>query len=55
MERADSVIVNANELLTLSGLNRARIGNEMNELGIIENGALAIKNGRIIGVGKTMR
>jgi imidazolonepropionase len=53
MERVDSLIIDANELLTLKGPSRARVGKEMGELGIIENGAVAIKNGRITGVGKT--
>jgi imidazolonepropionase len=53
MNKIDLLVINAKELLTLSGPKRARIGKEMSELGIIENGAVAVDNGRIIDVGKT--
>jgi imidazolonepropionase len=53
MEKVDLLIIGANELLTLSGLKRSRVGKEMSNLGIIKNGAVAINDGRIIGVGKT--
>jgi imidazolonepropionase len=53
MEKIDLLIINANELLTISGPKRPRIGKEMSNLGIIKNGAVAVKNGRIIGVGRT--
>ncbi len=53
-DRVDLVIVNSAELLTLAGDNRRpRTGKKMKELGIIRNGALAIKDGRIAAVGKT--
>jgi len=48
------VIVHANELATLSGQNskpRAREG--MNDIGIIEDGAIAVKDGKITAVGTT--
>ncbi|PMB74888.1 imidazolonepropionase [Candidatus Bathyarchaeota archaeon] len=48
------LVVNANELVTLSGENeKPRVGKQMRELGIIHNGGLAIKDGRIAAVGKT--
>jgi imidazolonepropionase len=53
MEKVDFLIINASELLTLSGPKRPRIGNEMSDLGIIKNGAVAVNNGKIVGVGKT--
>jgi len=53
MKKVDLIILNANELLTISGPKRPRIGKEMNYLGIIKNGALAVKDEKIIGVGKT--
>jgi imidazolonepropionase len=53
MEKVDLLITNANELLTISGPKRPRIGKEMSNLKIIKNGAVAVKNKRIIGVGKT--
>lgn len=53
-EKADLLIVNANEMVTLAGDNRKpRIGKQMLELGIVHNGSLAIKDGRIVAVGKT--
>ena len=53
-ESADILIVNAEELLTLAGSSQApRTGKDMRELGIIRDGALAIRAGKIIAVGKT--
>ncbi|MGC8939319.1 MAG: imidazolonepropionase [Candidatus Bathyarchaeia archaeon] len=53
-EKVDLLVVNANELVTLSGENeKPRVGKQMRELGIIHNGGLAIKDGRIAAVGKT--
>jgi imidazolonepropionase len=53
-EKADLLIINANEMVTLAGNNRnPRIGKQMLELGIVHNGSLAIKDGRIVAVGKT--
>jgi imidazolonepropionase len=54
-EKADLLIVNADELITLAGANqKPRIGRQMRELGIIHHGALAVKDGRIVAVGKTI-
>jgi imidazolonepropionase len=54
-ENADLLIVNADELITLAGANKKpRIGKQMRELGIINHGALAVKDGRIVAVGKTI-
>ena len=53
-EKTDILIVNANELVTLAGNNqKPRVGKQMLELGIIRNGAVAVKDGRIVAVGKT--
>ena len=53
-EKLDLLIVNANELVTLSGDNqKPRIGKQMLDIGIIRDGGLAIKDGRIVAVGKT--
>jgi imidazolonepropionase len=53
-EKADMLIVNAKELVTLAGGNqKPRTGKQMQELGIICDGGLAIKDGRIVAVGKT--
>lgn len=53
-ENADIVVVNAKELLTLADAQTgARTGKRMRELEIIRDGALAIREGRIVGVGTT--
>ena len=54
-EKVDLLIVNANELITLVGSSqKPRTGKQMRELGIIRNGGLAVKDGRIVAVGKTI-
>jgi imidazolonepropionase len=46
--------VNAEELLTLAeGGQKPRTGKQMRELGIVRDGAIAIREGRIVAVGKT--
>jgi len=53
-ESVDLLIVNAGELVTLAGENqKPRIGKQMRELGIVRDGCLAVKDGRIVAVGKT--
>ncbi len=53
-ERIDILIVNAEEMLTLAGsTQKPRLGRQMRELEIIRDGALAIKEGKIVAVGKT--
>jgi imidazolonepropionase len=53
-EAADLLIVNANELVTLAGdSQKPRTGKQMRELGITRDGSLAVKDGRIVAVGKT--
>jgi imidazolonepropionase len=53
-ESADLLIVNAEELLTLAdGGLKPRTGRQMRELGIVRDGAIAIREGRIAAVGKT--
>jgi imidazolonepropionase len=52
--KAEIIIKNASQLLTIGGFkHRPKVGSEMNDLGIIENGALAIKDGKILWVGPT--
>ncbi|MFQ6120804.1 MAG: hypothetical protein ACE5KE_13095, partial [Methanosarcinales archaeon] len=51
---ADLIITNANELLTLSGnSSRPKIGKPMDDLGIIQNGAIALENDKIIACGNS--
>jgi imidazolonepropionase len=53
-ESVDFLILNADELVTLAGSSqKPRISKQMRELGIVNNGGLAIKDGRILAVGKT--
>lgn len=53
-ENADLLIVNANELVTVEGSSqKPRTGAQMREVGIIRNGSLAVKDGKIVAVGKT--
>ncbi|MEM2354770.1 MAG: imidazolonepropionase [Candidatus Bathyarchaeia archaeon] len=50
----DILIVNANELITLAGgSEKPRVGKQMRELSVIRGGCVAVKDGRIIAVGKT--
>ncbi|PKK86061.1 MAG: imidazolonepropionase, partial [Thermoplasmata archaeon HGW-Thermoplasmata-1] len=52
--QADLLIVNAGELVTLAGSGKPRTGSEMRELGIIRDGALIVKDGRIAAVGTSV-
>ncbi|MDP6959273.1 MAG: amidohydrolase family protein, partial [Planctomycetota bacterium] len=45
------LITNASEVLTLSGPSRPRVGEEMNDLGIVPQGAVAVRKGKIVEVG----
>lgn len=53
MQVVDKIIINANQLITISGGNRPRVGKEMSNLGIITNGGIAIKDGIIVAVDTT--
>jgi len=50
--KADLVIKNIKKLYTLKGPNRARIKDEMKEVGLIEDGVIAVKDDSIIYVGQ---
>lgn len=51
---ADMLIVEADELLTIQNISKKpKVKNEMGELGIIKNGAVAIKDGLVAGTGFT--
>lgn len=54
METVDIIIKNANELVTLKGPNKPRTKKEMSNLGIINKGSIAIKDGLIVAVGKNI-
>ncbi len=51
--KADLLIRNARQLLTLAGPEGPRTGEAMSHLGIVEGGAVAVKDGRIVFAGKT--
>lgn len=52
--KAEFVLVHANELATVAGGKRKpRVGPELNELGIVRDGAVAVAGGRIVAVGRT--
>jgi imidazolonepropionase len=52
--KADFAITHANELVTLGGKNSTpRAGDQMRELGVIRDGAVAVKGERIVAVGPT--
>src|SRR5207342_266492 len=44
-------VLNASQLVTLSGPKRPRMGPELSELGIIPNGGMVIRDGKIEKVG----
>ncbi|MGL4911342.1 MAG: imidazolonepropionase [Romboutsia sp.] len=50
--RVDMVIKNIGSLVTCKDLGRPKVGKEMNELEIIEDAYIAIKDGEIIEIGK---
>jgi len=55
-KKADFAIVNANELMTVGGSShKPRAREKMSDLGIVKDGAVAVKNGRIISVGTTKK
>ena len=54
METVDILLKNANELITLKGTNKPRTKNEMNILSIIKKGSIAIRNSKIVDVGKNL-
>ena len=51
VQHVDLLITNAGQLLTLQGAASARAGEEMNDLGLIDDGAVAVMDGAIVSVG----
>lgn len=49
----DIIIHNAEQLITCASLQRPKRGAAMTDLGIIEDGAIAIKDGRVVAAGPT--
>jgi len=52
--KADLIIHNAGQLVTCAGAGRAKRGAEMLDLGLIEDGAVAIADGRFVRVGSSL-
>ncbi|MFX0061365.1 MAG: imidazolonepropionase [Candidatus Hermodarchaeota archaeon] len=51
---ADFAIIHANELLTIKGaIDKPKVKEEMKNLDIIQDGAIAVKDGKIVAVGST--
>ncbi len=50
--KADLVIENISNLITLKGENKARKGMAQSEIGLVHNGIIAVKEGKIIHVGE---
>jgi imidazolonepropionase len=48
---ATLAVINCAQLLTLKGAQRPRVGAELNELGIVMDGALLVRDGRIAACG----
>ncbi|MBX3289654.1 MAG: imidazolonepropionase [Acidobacteria bacterium] len=53
MQNADLIIHNAGQLVTCASGGKPKRGDAMRDVGIIENGAVAVKDGVIVGIGKT--
>ena len=52
--KADFAIINANELVTLRGSSdKPKVKDEMNQLSAVRDGAVAVKDGKIVAVGPT--
>lgn len=51
--KADLIIYNAGQLLTCASNEKPKKGNKMSDLGIIENGAVAVLNGKIEAIDTT--
>ena len=51
--KADLIVYNAKQLLTCASNGIAKKGSAMQNAGIIENGAFAVKDGLLISVGKS--
>jgi imidazolonepropionase len=51
--KADLIIYNANQLVTCASGGKAKKGAQMRDAGIIENGAVAVKDGSIAGCGES--
>ena len=51
MSRSSLLITNCSQLVTLAGPSRPRVGLELRDLGIVNDGAMLVQDGRITAVG----
>ena len=51
MQQADLIVHNIGELVTVAGGNEPRIGEQMKDLEIVTDGAVAVKDGKICETG----
>ncbi|MDD3535969.1 MAG: imidazolonepropionase, partial [Candidatus Cloacimonetes bacterium] len=49
--KADLIIINASEIHTMANGGKAKCGKEMQDSGLVKNAGIAIKEGKIIGIG----
>ncbi|MCK5459076.1 MAG: imidazolonepropionase, partial [Thermoplasmatales archaeon] len=54
MKTVDILIKNASELVTIKGPNAPRTKQQMSDLSIINNGSIAIHDGKIVEIGKNL-
>ncbi len=54
MENVDLLILNASQVCVVPGPKGPQRGSELGELGLVENGAVAVRNGRIHEVGPSI-
>ncbi len=55
MQNVDILLINAGQLITCANESQPKRGQAMRDVGIIENGAMAIHDGRIIAIGKSQQ
>ncbi|MDE3167841.1 MAG: imidazolonepropionase, partial [Acidobacteriota bacterium] len=49
---SDLAVVNCREVVTLAGPARPRTGAEMREIGVLADGAIRVRDGRIAAIGR---
>src|SRR6188508_1013917 len=53
MPHADAIVHNAGQLVTCASGGNPKRGADMRDVGIVENGAIAIRDGKILRVGES--
>jgi imidazolonepropionase len=51
---SEFAVVNCSQILTLAGPARARVGPELRELGVVENGSMIVRDGLVAAVGRDL-